>query len=133
MSNKEFQNRRSFPRVFLIIVLVILALSIVSLYNAANAYIQGDSSDGSYLLMVGLSALAMSAYMIFQNRKKTPRLIFKPIKVTTVTTCKKCEFKRIRNFKRGDYIFKEDEPCRQCDGNMLITSIYSEKIEKKKR
>jgi hypothetical protein len=133
MSKNEFQKRPSFPRVFLIVVLVILALSIVSLYRAADAYLQGNIGDGNYLLMIGLSALAMSGYMIFQNRKRTPRLVFKPIEVTTVTECSKCGFKRLRKFRKGDFVLKEDEPCRQCEEKTLISSIFTEKKEKEKR
>ncbi len=43
----------------------------------------------------------------------------------------KCGFKNIREFERGDYIFKEVEECPKCEEKMMISSIYREAEEEK--
>jgi ribosomal protein L40E len=52
--------------------------------------------------------------------------------ITTTIECRKCGFKSVREFQRGDYIFKEVEPCQKCNEKMLITAIYREVKEKPK-
>ena len=53
--------------------------------------------------------------------------------VTTTMECSKCGFKNVRDFQRGDYIFKETEQqCPKCNEKMSIASIYREVKEKKK-
>jgi DNA-directed RNA polymerase subunit RPC12/RpoP len=46
--------------------------------------------------------------------------------------CNKCGVKNVREFQRGDYIFKETERCQKCNEKMLITAIYREVKEKEK-
>jgi hypothetical protein len=51
----------------------------------------------------------------------------------TTIECRKCGSKSVREFQRGDYVFKELEPCQKCpDDKMLITAIYKEVKEKEK-
>jgi ribosomal protein L40E len=53
-------------------------------------------------------------------------------KVMTTVECRKCGTKNVREFKRGDYVFKDLEACKKCDDKMLITAIYKEVKEKEK-
>jgi hypothetical protein len=47
--------------------------------------------------------------------------------------CAKCGFKNIREFKRGDFVFKEtDEPCPKDNQKMIISAIYREVKDKEK-
>jgi hypothetical protein len=39
----------------------------------------------------------------------------------------------VRDFQRGDYVFKDDEPCTRCEGKMVITGIHRRPDEKSKR
>jgi len=52
--------------------------------------------------------------------------------VTTTTECKKCGYKNVREFQRGDYIFKELDQCQKCNDKLIITAIYREVKEKEK-
>jgi hypothetical protein len=55
-----------------------------------------------------------------------------PAMMTTIE-CKKCGVKNVREFQRGDYVFKELEPCQKCpDTKTMITAIYKEIKEKEK-
>jgi len=61
----------------------------------------------------------------------TEGIAMQPI-ITTIQ-CSKCGFKNIRDFQRGDYIFKEtDQQCPKCNEKMSIASIYREVKEKRK-
>jgi hypothetical protein len=84
-------------------------------------------------LAVGFFGLALSGYMLMQTRRKPKRVTLEMPQVLSTLECPKCDFKNIRDFKRGDYIFKETEPCQKCDENMTITAIYREVKKKDKK
>jgi len=112
------------------IILVFLALSVAAFYYGINAYLAGG--DGSFFLLIGFSGLALSGYMLLQTRRRTLKIVFKPYQIATTTLCTKCGFKNIRDFQRGDYIFKEEEECPKCEEKMMIASIYREPDEEEK-
>ena len=53
-------------------------------------------------------------------------------KVMTTVECKKCGTKDVREFERGDFVFKELDKCDKCEENKIITAIYKEVKEKEK-
>jgi len=112
------------------IILVFLALSIAAFYYGIDAYVQ--ERDGSFFLLIGFSGLALSAYMLLQTRRRKLKIVFKPYRIATTTLCPKCGFKNIREFQRGDYIFKEEEECPKCEEKMMIASIYREPEDEEK-
>jgi len=129
--SEEEKPRRS-PFIFFAIVLVVLALSLIVLSQAITAYLIGDFGfESSILLMMGLAGFIATAYMLFQTRRGMMKLAFEAPKVSTTIMCNKCGFKNIRDFQRGDYIFKEAEPCPKCNEKMVIASIYREVKEEK--
>jgi len=128
MSNEIEKPRKRISYMFLAIILVILALSAVALYFALDE-IQNER-DPTSLLLIGGSGFVLSAYMLFQTRRKTMRLEIKEHPVITTILCQKCGFKNVRDFQRGDYIFKETEPCPKCSEKTSVTSIYREVEEK---
>jgi len=116
---------------YLAIILVTLILSVIALSLGVATLESGDANAWSYML-VGFIGLALSAYMLLQTKRKPSRLAFAMPKVITTILCQKCGFKNIRDFQRGDYIFKEAEPCPKCNKKMTIASIYREVKEKEK-
>ncbi len=58
-------------------------------------------------------------------------------KVYSVIKCRNCQKKYTREFKKGDFTFKEleDEKCLECQksGNSVITEVYSEWIDPRKQ
>ena len=58
-------------------------------------------------------------------------------KKTAVLKCRECKAKYPREFKEGDYVFKnlKDETCKECNRNATLTieEIYSEWIDPKKK
>jgi hypothetical protein len=114
-----------------IIVLIVLALSIVALILAANVF-PSRPDMATYLLAIGFIAMALSVYMLLQSRKRASRMKIEVPKVMTTVECRKCNLKSIREFKRGDFIFKELDACQKCDDKMLITAIFKEVKVKEK-
>jgi hypothetical protein len=117
----------------LLVIFVTIALSLAAIIFAIQAFSTGQEIVAGYLLLIGFLAAALSTYVLFQTRRRMMHLRIKSPPVTTTIECKKCGFKSVREFKRGDYIFKEVEPCQKCNLNMLITAIYREVKEKKEK
>ncbi len=118
---------RRISSLFLVIILVTLVMAIVSLYQAFRVE---DLNTRINFAMIGATTLAFSAYLLFQSRRKMRRFTIKIQRVATTILCQKCGFKTIRDFQRGDYIFKETDECPKCNEKMLIASIYREAKEK---
>lgn len=117
----------------LLVIFITIALSLAAIIFAINAFSSGQELVAGYLLLIGFLAAALSTYVLFQTRKRMLRLRIKTPPITTTIECRKCNFKNVRDFQRGDYIFKEVETCQKCNENMLITAIYREVKEKKEK
>lgn len=116
----------------LLIIFVTLAVSLSALILAIQAYTYGNDVVAAYLLLLGFVGVASSTYVLFQTRKRIMRLRIETPPITTTIECRKCGFKSVREFQRGDFIFKEVEPCQKCNEKMLITAIYREVRGKEK-
>ena len=116
----------------LMIVLIVLALSIVALILSVNAFIVGNEIVATYLLVIGFIAMGVATYVLFQSRKRVASMKIEAPKVMTTIECKKCGFKNVREFQRGDFVFKDLDACQKCNDKMIITAIYKEVKEKEK-
>ena len=132
MSKTTSSQATKISSLVLVVIFITLALSLTALYLAVSAYFMGDEMVSGYLLLIGALGVALSTYMLFQTRRRILRLRIKIPPVTTLIECRKCGFKSIREFQRGDYVFKEVEPCQKCNEKMIITAIYREVKEKEK-
>jgi len=133
MSEKAEPTTRKISSIYLMIILVTIVLAVTALSIGVNAYYENpqDASAVSFML-IGFIALALSAYMLLQTQRKPSRAAFEMPRVITTILCQKCGFKNIRDFQRGDFIFKEAESCPKCNEKMMIASIYREVKEKEK-
>ncbi len=117
------------------IVLIVVALSIISLILAANAYLSTPSQPlaAGFLAIIGLVALTMSVFTLYQSRRQVAQMKIEIPKVMTTVECK-CGSKTVREFQRGDYVYKDlDVPCQKCPNTrQMITAIYKEVKEKEK-
>ncbi|MCS7123814.1 MAG: hypothetical protein NZ932_00115 [Candidatus Bathyarchaeota archaeon] len=116
----------------LIAIIITLVVAIMALFNAVQAYLMGEVDVATILLIVGFIGVGACTYMLLQMRQRIIRLRIEMPPITTTIECRKCGFKTVREFQRGDYIFKEVEPCQKCNEKMLITAIYREVREKMK-
>lgn len=111
--------------VTLIVVVVIGVFSLLSLYIGFQAYGSENAERANYYIIIGTVGFSLVGYMVFRTRIIPSRRPEIP-KVDVVTTleCPQCGLKRIRAFTRGDYVFKDDQPCTRCEGNMMVTRIH---------
>jgi len=118
-----------------IAILIVGFLSLFSLYMGFVNY--ADNMDVAIIyIFIGAAGFAAIGYMLFRSKPPTgaPKqepLTIKKVEVYTTLECPKCQQKRVRDFKRGDYVFKDDEPCTRCDGMMMITKIARKKEDEK--
>lgn len=118
----------------LVVIVVIGVFSIFSLYMGFRAYGSENPDSANYYIIVGSAGFAAIGYMFFRTRAVTSRKPdIKKVDVVTTLRCSSCDLKRVREFKRGDYIFKDDEPCTRCEGQMMITDIHTKEETKKSR
>ena len=116
----------------LLAIFITLIVAVMALALAVQAYAVGNSDVATILLIIGFLGVAASTYVLLQTRQRMIRLRIEAPPITTTIECRKCGFKAVREFQRGDYIFKEVEPCQKCNEKMLITAIYREVREKGK-
>lgn len=127
------------------IVLIVVVLAVVALVLAASNYLSGVNASGStqandYLAagllgVIGAVALVMSVFTFYQSRRQTTDMKIEVPKVMTTIGCsnKNCSEKTVREFARGDFVYKElDSSCTKCSGKQMITAIYKEVKEKEK-
>jgi hypothetical protein len=118
--------------VVLLIIFLTLALSLVSLILAASMYTTEPIAVTGWLVIIGIAGLGLSTYVVLQLRRRATRLSVVVPPIMTTVECKKCGSKSVREFQRGDYVFKELEPCQKCNDKMMITAIYREVKEKER-
>lgn len=118
------------PFVLLIIILT-LVLSLTALIIALNV-IDTNQLAAGWLMLIGALGVVISTYVLFQARRRNSKQKIETLPIVTTVECRKCGVKTTREFQRGDYIFKELEPCQKCNDKMLITAIYREVKESEK-
>jgi len=134
MSRVSSSATRRISSFVLLVIFITLALSLTALILAIQAWFTpGQETAAGYMLLIGFLGAGLSTYVLLQTKKKMKMLSTKTPPMTTTIECRKCGFKSIREFKRGDYIFRDVEPCQKCNENMLITAIYREVKEKDKK
>jgi len=131
MSGNSSSASTKISTYLMMIVLIVMALSIVALVSAVYVY-ESDFQFAVILLAMGLIAMGMSVYVLLQSRKRLTSMKIEAPKVMTTIECKKCGFKNVREFQRGDFVFKDLDPCQKCNDKMIITAIYKEVKEKEK-
>jgi len=134
MSQTTPPTRRLSPLLFAVIMIALL-VALVCIWQGLVLFLdQGYSDIVSLYLSVGLVTLAMSTYMMYQTRKRMVRIISMEMQpLSSTVQCTKCGFKNIREFKRGDFVFKEtEEICPKDSLRMVISAIYREVKDKDK-
>jgi cytochrome c biogenesis protein CcdA len=132
MSEKSSSASTKISTYLLIIVLIVLGLATVALMWSVSAFIEGNVLVAGYLMVIGLIAMGLSVYVLFQSKKRVASMKIETPKVMTTIECRKCGIKNVREFQRGDFVFKDLESCQKCDDKMIITAIYKEVKEKEK-
>jgi hypothetical protein len=123
----KIENARTVSPFLLAIIVVFFVLSLVALFIAVESLIEQADEWNSYsFLLIGFFGLVLSVYMLLQTRGKPMQATLELPRVITTLECPKCDFKNVRDFQRGDYMFKESGSCQKCNEPMKITAIYRE-------
>jgi membrane-associated HD superfamily phosphohydrolase len=142
--NTSVPTARRVSPFLLAILLVMLLLSLVSIGIGASRLVliypkilkksSVEIQIDILLMILGFPTLAFATYMLFQTRKRVYKLGLEMQPLITTLLCQKCGFRNVRDFQRGDYVFKQTEnPCPKCSEKaVVIGSIYREVKEKEK-
>lgn len=116
------------------IVLIVMALAVTALLIAGETYLAGDQLAAGVLAGIGFIALVLSVFLLYQSKLQSAQVKIEVPKVMTTIGCvKTCDQKNVREFQRGDYVYKElDSSCQKCGGKQMITAIFKEVKEKEK-
>ena len=129
LSKNESNAANRISTFLLMIVLAVLALSIVAIIFGIQAYLIENETVALYLFAIGFLSMGLAVYVLFQTRKRVSKMKIETPKVMTTVECKT---KDVREFDRGDFVFKELGKCDKCEENKIITAIYKEVKEKEK-
>ena len=115
------------------IVIIVMGLAVTALFIAFETYLAGDPLAAGVLAGIGLIALILSVFLLYQSKLQSAKVKIEVPKVMTTIECK-CGSKTVREFQRGDFVYKElDIPCQKCTSTkQMITGIYKEIKEKEK-
>ena len=128
---KNGNQTTRFSSFVLVVIFLTIALSLTALILAIQAF-SSDQIVAGWLILIGFVGVALSTYVLLQVRKRVTRVSVEAPQINTTVECRKCGFKNVREFQRGDYIFKETDPCQKCNEKMMITAIYREVKDKEK-
>jgi len=134
--NQQTQSKNANQKIstyLTMIVLIVMALGVTALLIAGETYLAGDQLAAAVLAGIGLIALVLSGFLLYQSKLQSKQVKLEAPKVMTTIECK-CGGKTVREFQRGDYVYKElDVPCPKCPTtHQMITAIYKEVKEKEK-
>ncbi|MBE0527126.1 hypothetical protein E4H12_13775 [Candidatus Thorarchaeota archaeon] len=95
-------------------------------------YGMNDPSVMSYVYsFLGLLVMSMGFALLTAGRPKEEKT---PPPTVTEIRCNDCDFKEIRDFKKGDYILKAvEEACPKCQTGMTIEGVYIIREEPKEK
>jgi hypothetical protein len=120
--------------VMLAAIVVIGIFSLFSLWMGFRAFGSDNPEHSTYYIFIGTAGFAAIGYMFFRTKAvMIKRMEVPKVQVVTTLECPSCDLKRVRDFQRGDYVYKDDEPCTRCEGTMVVTGIHKRAEPKRKR
>ncbi len=119
---------------FYIFLILTVGMLVIAVYYIAEALVllQGGADESAlFQLALGVFGVGVASYMFLRFRRRVTLIRQAlPPTVLTVIECPTCGLKSLRNFMRGDFVFKAVEDCRKCSAAMVITGIYAEPEKK---
>lgn len=82
-------------------------------------------------LLYAFFAFLIAVYPMILFSRSKPAVEYKTV---TVLKCYGCDYREVRDFHRGDYVFKKIGACKACNSEIYISAIYSvpmSKVEEK--
>ena len=109
------------------------ALSMAFLIVSIIEIFRGNEETGLYFLVAAV-ALTCASWLTSRSVRTAREVpVIRSFRVITEVSCEACGFREVREFREGDYIFKEVGACPKCGGKLVITSIYREEAPPTRR
>ena len=114
---------------------VIFSFAAFVLFFLGLADLKGEAGESLSLdyILSGIICLALSFIFAFQHKRQLQyRLRPRFLSVVTIKcTNESCNFKEEREFRRGDYIFKEVGSCPKCNSPLVVVAVYAKTFKKR--
>jgi hypothetical protein len=105
---------------------VVFAYSAFLILDSITKYGAERPESFYYSLVLGLIGVGLAVSSLTTMRRRIQIIKTQNLKTFTVELCEKCGFKKVREFKVGDYVQKKIGACQQCSSDLLVNAIYSE-------
>ena len=116
MSKKSSDISDKISTYLQIIIFAVLALAFIALIFGIEAYLMGNQTVAIYLILIGALSMGLAIYVLYQSRKRVAKMkTQEDTKVMTTIECIKCKTKDLREFERGDFVYKELDKCDKCE------------------
>lgn len=106
-------------------VLKNLLLILLIIVGALFIYLASGNNQVTNWI-IGFSFICLGSTLI-QIKKRQSEPILQTL---SILKCNVCGITKVRNYKHGDYVFREVETCNDCNESMLIDQIYRVKLKK---
>ena len=84
--------------------------------------------DQTQSFFIGFMFICLATTLLqVQKQPKEPKK-----QTLTILECEACDLKTVRDYKEGDFVYKELGKCAECDDTLKITQIYSVKLKGEK-
>ncbi|MFW9946160.1 MAG: hypothetical protein ACFFDX_04955 [Candidatus Odinarchaeota archaeon] len=114
---KKGTSLKSALKTILMILLIIIGALFVYLAGTTNQITNW---------FIGFSFICLGSTILqIQKRSTEPTM-----QTLSILKCNICGLTKVRNYQHGDYVFREIEPCNDCNESMIIDQIYSVKLKK---
>ncbi|MEM2247431.1 MAG: hypothetical protein QXM51_04830 [Thermoproteota archaeon] len=120
------------PFYFFLLGLIIL-FSLILLFQGIAGVGKEDNLTNTLFVTSGIMGLIVTFYMIRRYQVGVQKILkSRRMTVVTVEECLKCNYKNVRPFREGDFVYGQGEECPKCskgperssESRMLITAIY---------
>ena len=102
-----------------LVSILLIVLGAVFIYTGILPDAVSGWSMGFMLICFGATLIQM---------QKTPT---EPIRQTlTILICNLCGLTKVRNYEKGDFVFKQMGNCDKCNSTMEVRQIYSVRLKK---
>lgn len=129
------------PFYFFLLGLIVL-FSLILLFQGITGVDKNDNLTNTLFVTSGITGLILTFYMIRRYQVSVQKMLkSRKITVVTVEECLKCNYKNVRPFHEGDFVYGRGEECPKCpkasegsgENRMLITAIYLDKGAQEER
>ena len=128
MSEKDNKDKEKESKARLIRIITIIIGVAIAVGSGYLIYI-GFMNNDFMTIFMGFILFSFAPSLINVG-VRPPQPLIKPINTVTVIKCENCDYTEIRDFKKGDFIFKQVGKCQKCGGDLYIKTIYT--VEPKK-